>query len=56
MGVLCYRFRLRVGFRAFVAAGLIGFLMAGFGGLVSVVTCAYMGPSPVRSNGTAAAP
>ena len=43
MGVLCYRFRLRVGFGAFVAAGLIGFLMAGFGGLVAVVTCAYMG-------------
>ncbi len=43
MGVLCYRHRLRVALAAAVAASLISFLIAGFGGLVSVLTCAYMG-------------
>lgn len=43
MGVLCYRHRLRVAFAAAVAAGLISFLIAGFGGLVSALTCVYMG-------------
>ncbi len=43
MGVLCYRHRMRVAFATLVAAGLIAFLVAGFGGLTSVFTCAYMG-------------
>ncbi len=43
MGVLCYRHRIRVALAACVAAGLISFLIAGFGGLVSALTCAYMG-------------
>ncbi|MEU9807499.1 ATP-binding cassette domain-containing protein [Mycobacterium sp. NPDC050853] len=43
MGVLCYRHRLRVALAASVAAGLISFLIAGFGGLVSALTCVYMG-------------
>lgn len=40
MGVLCYRHRIRVALAACVAAGLISFLIAGFGGLVSALTCA----------------
>ncbi|BBZ37475.1 putative ABC transporter, ATP-binding protein [Mycobacterium conspicuum] len=43
MGVLSYRHRVRVAFAAFVAASLISFLVAGFGGLVSALTSAYMG-------------
>lgn len=43
MGVLSYRHRLRVAFAAFIAACLISFLVAGFGGLVSALTSAYMG-------------
>ncbi|MFA4082472.1 DUF2232 domain-containing protein [Mycobacteroides salmoniphilum] len=43
MGVLCYRHRVRVALAACVAASLISFLIAGFGGLVSALTCAYMG-------------
>lgn len=43
MGVLSYRHRFRVAFAAFVAACLISFLVAGFGGLVSALTSAYMG-------------
>jgi len=43
MGVLSFRHRLGVGLAAAVAAGLIGFLVAGFGGLISVLTCVYMG-------------
>ncbi|MUL49561.1 ATP-binding cassette domain-containing protein [Mycobacterium sp. CBMA293] len=43
MGVLSYRHRVRVGFAAAIAACLIAFLVAGFGGLVSAFTCSYMG-------------
>jgi energy-coupling factor transport system ATP-binding protein len=43
MGVLSYRHRLGVAFAAFVAACLISFLVAGFGGVVSALTSAYMG-------------
>lgn len=57
MGVLCYRHRIRVALAACVAAGLISFLIAGFGGLVSALTCAYMGAISGqvrrRSRGTA---
>jgi energy-coupling factor transport system ATP-binding protein len=43
MGVLSYRHRPSVALAACIAAGLIGFLGAGFGGLVSAMTGAYMG-------------
>ncbi len=43
MGILCYRYRLRVALGTFVAAGVIGFLIAGFGGFMCVVNGAYMG-------------
>jgi len=43
MGVLSYRHRPAVALSAFIAASLISFLVAGFGGLVSALTSAYMG-------------
>ena len=43
MGLLAYRYRLRVLVTATVAGGLIAFLIAGFGGLMTVLNCAYIG-------------
>ncbi len=43
MGLLAYRFRLRVLLAATVAGGVIAFLIAGMGGLMTVVNCAYIG-------------
>ena len=43
MGLLAYRYRLRVLIAATVAAGLIAFLIAGLGGLMTVVNSAYVG-------------
>ncbi|MEX3654094.1 ATP-binding cassette domain-containing protein [Mycolicibacterium fortuitum] len=43
MGLLAYRYRLRVLLAATVAAGIIAFLIAGMGGLMTVVDCAYIG-------------
>ena len=43
MGLLAYRHRFRVLFAATVAGGTIAFLIAGFGGLMTVVNCAYIG-------------
>jgi energy-coupling factor transporter ATP-binding protein EcfA2 len=43
MGLLAYRYRLRVLIAAMVAAGIIAFLIAGLGGLMTVVNCAYIG-------------
>jgi energy-coupling factor transporter ATP-binding protein EcfA2 len=43
MGLLAYRYRLRVLIAATVAAGLIAFLIAGVGGLMTVVHSAYVG-------------
>ena len=43
MGLLAYRHRFRVLFAALVAGGIIAFLIAGFGGLMTVVNCAYIG-------------
>jgi energy-coupling factor transport system ATP-binding protein len=43
MGLLSYRYRLRVLITATVAAGLIAFLIAGLGGLMTVVNSAYVG-------------
>nr|MCH9735267.1 YybS family protein [Actinomycetes bacterium] len=43
MGLLAYRYRLRVLIAATVAGGLIAFLIAGMGGLMTVVNCAYIG-------------
>jgi len=43
MGILAYRYRLRVLLAATVAGGLIAFLVAGMGGLMTVVHCAYIG-------------
>jgi energy-coupling factor transport system ATP-binding protein len=43
MGLLAYRYRLRVLIAATVAAGLIAFLIAGLGGLMTVVHSAYVG-------------
>lgn len=42
-GLLAYRYRLRALLAATVAAGLIAFLIAGLGGLMTVVTNAYIG-------------
>ena len=42
-GLLAYRYRLRVLLAATVAAGMIAFLIAGMGGLMTVVHCAYIG-------------
>lgn len=43
MGLLAYRYRLRVLIAATVAGGLIAFLIAGMGGFMTVVNCAYIG-------------
>jgi energy-coupling factor transport system ATP-binding protein len=42
-GLLAYRYRLRVLLAATVAAGMIAFLIAGLGGLMTVIHCAYIG-------------
>lgn len=43
MGLLAYRYRLRVLIAATVAGGLIAFLIAGMGGFMTVANCAYIG-------------
>lgn len=43
MGLLAYRYRLRVLFTATVAGAIIAFLIAGMGGFMTVVDCAYIG-------------
>ncbi|MBV9721612.1 MAG: ABC transporter ATP-binding protein, partial [Mycobacterium sp.] len=43
MGLLAYRYRFRVLIAATVAAGMIAFLIAGLGGLMTVVNSAYVG-------------
>ncbi|WP_395311010.1 ATP-binding cassette domain-containing protein [Mycobacterium sp. AMU20-3851] len=43
MGLLAYRYRLRVLLAATIAGALIAFLIAGFGGLMTVLNCAYIG-------------
>src|ERR1700757_726546 len=43
MGLLAYRYRLRVLIAATVAGGVIAFLVAGLGGFMTVVNCAYIG-------------
>jgi hypothetical protein len=43
MGLLAYRYRIKVLVAATVAAGVIAFLIAGVGGLMTVVNCAYIG-------------
>ncbi|MBV8929536.1 MAG: DUF2232 domain-containing protein [Mycobacteriaceae bacterium] len=43
MGVLAYRYRLRVLIAATVAGAMIAFLIAGMGGMMTVVHCAYIG-------------
>jgi energy-coupling factor transport system ATP-binding protein len=43
MGLLAYRYRIRVFITATVAAGVIAFLIAGLGGLITVVNSAYVG-------------
>jgi len=43
MGLLAYRYRLRVLVAATVAAGMIAFLIAGLGGFMAVVNSAYIG-------------
>ena len=43
MGLLAYRYRIRVLFAATVAGGLIAFLVAGMGGMMTVFQCAYIG-------------
>jgi energy-coupling factor transport system ATP-binding protein len=43
MGLLAYRYRIRVFIAATVAAGVIAFLIAGLGGLMTVVHSAYIG-------------
>ncbi len=43
MGLLAYRFRIRVLIDATVAAAVIGFLVVGVSGLGAVVLCAYVG-------------
>src|SRR5271168_1884843 len=43
MGLLAYRYRIRVMITATVAAGVIAFLIAGLGGLMTVVHSAYVG-------------
>jgi energy-coupling factor transporter ATP-binding protein EcfA2 len=43
MGLLAYRFRIRVLLAATTAGGLIAFLVAGMGGMMTVVQCAYIG-------------
>lgn len=43
MALLAYRYRIRVLLAAFVAAGLVAFLIAGMGGFMTVANCAYIG-------------
>lgn len=43
MGLLAYRYRLRVLIAATFAGGLVAFLIAGMGGFMTVVNCAYIG-------------
>jgi len=43
MGLLAYRYRLRVLIAATVAGAVIAFLIAGMGGMMTVVNCAYIG-------------
>jgi energy-coupling factor transport system ATP-binding protein len=43
MGLLAYRYRFRVLIAGTVAAGLIAFLIAGLGGLITVANSAYVG-------------
>ena len=43
MGLLAYRYRLRVLIAATIAGSLIAFLVAGMGGMMTVVECAYIG-------------
>src|ERR1700749_4347114 len=43
MGLLAYRYRMRVLIAATVAAGMIAFLIAGLGGLMTVINSAYVG-------------
>ena len=43
MGLLAFRYRLRVLLAAAVAGSAIAFLVAGVGGLMTVVNCAYIG-------------
>lgn len=43
MGLLAYRYRVRVLLTATVAGGIIAFLIAGMGGLMTVMNCAYIG-------------
>jgi energy-coupling factor transport system ATP-binding protein len=42
-GLLAYRYRLRVLLAGTVAAGMIAFLIAGPGGFMTVINCAYVG-------------
>jgi energy-coupling factor transporter ATP-binding protein EcfA2 len=43
MGLLAYRYRVRVVITGTVAAGVIGFLVVGLSGLSAVALCAYVG-------------
>jgi energy-coupling factor transporter ATP-binding protein EcfA2 len=43
MGLLAYRYRIRVLIAATVAGAVIAFLIAGMGGFMTVVNCAYIG-------------
>ena len=43
MGLLVYRFRVRVLIAATVAGATIAFLIAGMGGFMTVINCAYIG-------------
>jgi energy-coupling factor transport system ATP-binding protein len=43
MGLLAYRYRLRVLITATVASAIIAFLIAGLGGFMVVLNCAYIG-------------
>ncbi|MGH3560681.1 MAG: ATP-binding cassette domain-containing protein, partial [Mycobacterium sp.] len=43
MGLLAYRYRMRVLIAAMVAAATIAFLIAGVGGFMAVINCAYIG-------------
>ncbi|WP_156660544.1 ATP-binding cassette domain-containing protein [Mycobacterium sp. 852002-10029_SCH5224772] len=43
MGLLAYRYQIRVLITATVAAGVIGFLVVGLSGFMTVLLCAYVG-------------
>jgi energy-coupling factor transporter ATP-binding protein EcfA2 len=43
MGLLAYRYRIRVLITATVAGGVIGFLVVGLSGFMTVLLCAYVG-------------